>query len=340
VAHEAAVSVATVSHVLNGTRYVSPELTRRVRETAARLGYTPNGTARSLRMRRTHTIGLIVPDVNPFFAELARVIENRGFEAGYTTVLGNADGHPDRERNYLETLISKQVDGLILASTLHDAPALAEIIKASRTPVVVVDREIDLPSVDMVLSDNVGGGFAATAHLLELGHRRIGCIGSRRPLRPGADRVAGYRRALDEAGIDFEPHWLAEGDFEREGGRRALARLLQADRELTAVFATNDLMAIGALGELDARGVRVPDEFSVCGFDDAFPAELVSPKLTTVRQPLGELGAAAVDLLLARIHGAAAEQPVRRLFPTQLVPRESTGAHRVAPVPSMSKEVT
>jgi LacI family transcriptional regulator len=292
-----------------------------VRETAARLGYTPNNTARSLRVRRTQTIGLIVPDVNPFFAELARAIENEGFAAGYTTVLGNADGHPERERAYLETLVANQVDGLILASTVHDGGSLLELVSRTGTPVVVVDRELEAPRVDMVLADNVGGGYAATAHLLALGHRRIAYIAGN---GASAGRVAGYRRALAEAGIEVDPRWAGDGHFEYAGGRRAVAELLTADPELTAVFAMNDQMAIGALAELAARGIRVPDEFSVCGFDDAFPAELVSPALTTVRQPLADLGRAAVEILLSRIRGTARDEPVRRLFPTELVVRSST----------------
>jgi LacI family transcriptional regulator len=218
---------------------------------------------------------------------------------------------------------------LILASTLHDAGGLAAIVSRSRTPVVVVDRELELPGVDMVLADNVRGAYAATSHLVGLGHRRIGCIaGAWAELLPTAGRMEGYRSALTEAGIEPDPRWIVEGDFEYLGGREAVARLLDADPSVTAVFAMNDQMAIGALDELAARAVHVPEEFSVCGFDDAFPAALVSPRLTTVRQPLAELGRAAVELLLARIQGAAPDEPVRRLFPTELVVRESTAALR------------
>ncbi|MBD0329573.1 MAG: LacI family DNA-binding transcriptional regulator [Thermoleophilia bacterium] len=338
VARRADVSVATVSHVLNGSRYVSPLLTKRVRDAAGALGYTPNGIARSLRLRRTQTIGLIVPDVSPFFVELARVIEDHGFAAGYTTVLGNADGHPDRERRYLETLLAKNVDGLILASTLHDAGELAALLDAVRTPVVVVDRELKLPGVDLVLADNEDGGHAATRHLLELGHTEIGCITGAHDLPPSAGRAAGYRRALAEAGIEADGRWVARGDFEYAGGRRATAELLDGGEGLTAIFASNDLMALGALGELAARGLRVPDDVSVCGFDDVFPAALVSPSLTTVHQPLHEIGRAAVDILLARIAGEMPEGPARRLFPTELVVRESTAAPRFRESPTIRPE--
>jgi LacI family transcriptional regulator len=332
VARKAGVSVATVSHVVNGSRYVSPELTQRVRDAAAELGYTPNGTARSLRLRRTQTIGLIVPDVSPFFVELARVIEDHGFAAGYTTVLGNADGHPDRERRYVETMLSKNVDGLILASTLHDAGELAELLAGVRTPAVVVDRELELPGVDVVHADNEQGGYQATRHLLELGHTRIGCITGAPALLPSAGRAAGYRRALAEAGIAGAERWTAEGDFQYAGGRRATAELLDRREGLTAIFASNDLMALGALSELAARGLRAPEDVSVCGFDDVFPAALVSPSLTTVHQPLHDIGRAAVDTLLARIDGDVPDEPTRRQFPTELVVRDSTAPPRDATV--------
>jgi LacI family transcriptional regulator len=322
VARRAAVSVATVSHVLNGSRYVSSELTGRVHDAASALGYTPNGTARSLRLRRTQTIGLVVPEVTPFFVELARVIEDHGFASGYITVLGNADAHPERERRYVETLIAKQVDGLILASTLHDAGELERLFAAVRTPVVVVDRDLELPGVDVVLADNEQGGYLATRHLLSLGHTRIGCITGSSELVPSAQRAAGYRRALAEAGIESDHALTKRGDFNYGGGRRATAELV--DSGATAVFASNDLMALGALGALASRGLRAPEDVSVCGFDDVFPAAIVSPSLTTVRQPLRDLGRAAVDILLARIAGEAPAEPARRLFPTELVVREST----------------
>ena len=302
---------------------MSPELAQRVLDAASELGYTPDGRARSLRMRRTQTIGLIVPDVNPFFAELARIIEDHGFGAGYTTILGNADGHPERERKYLETLISNRVGGLILASTLHDADALAVLVERSGTPAVLVDREFALPGVDVVLADSFGGGYAVTRHLLDLGHTHIACI-TGPELTPSGARTAGYLQALAEAGIEPRPEWIARGDFEYPGGQAAMTEILASGDGVTAVFAANDLMAMGAIGTLRERGLRVPADVSVVGFDDAFPAALISPPLTTVRQPLAEIGTTAVALLLARMRGDADARPERRLLATELVVREST----------------
>src|SRR5689334_21288704 len=158
VAQVAGVSVATVSHVLNETRYVSPALSEKVQAAMLELGYTPDGRARSLRMRRTQTLGLVVPDnTNPFFAELARLVEDEGFAAGYTTILGNSDERPEREERYVEALVAKRVDGLILASTLHHPPTVAGLLRRAGIPVVLIDRELDdVPGVDMVLTDNRG----------------------------------------------------------------------------------------------------------------------------------------------------------------------------------------
>ena len=324
VARAAGVSVATVSHVINSTRFVSTELAERVNAAMTELGYTPNGTARSLRVRRTNTIGLVVPDnSNPFFAELARLVEEDGFRAGYTTILGNSTEQPVRERQYVETLLSKRVDGLILAPTRHDNGGLQRLVRAARIPIVFVDRDVDVPGVDKVLYDTENGGYAAGRHLLELGHERIACIAGPSELSSVRARATGLRRALDEAGIELRSDWVAEADLQYAGGREATARLLAADDGFTAVFAANDLMAVGAIRELTARGIRVPDDVSVVGFDDAPLAVMVSPTLTTVRQPLAEMATIAVSLLLARVEDG--DRPLeRRVIPTELLVREST----------------
>ena len=326
VARAAGVSVATVSHVINSTRFVSAELAARVNAAMTDLGYTPDGTARSLRVRRTNTIGLVVPDnSNPFFAELARLIEEDGFRAGYTTILGNSTEQPARERQYVETLLSKRVDGLILAPTRHDNGGLQRLVRAARIPIVFVDRDVDVPGVDKVLYDTESGGYAAGRHLLDLGHERIACIAGPSELSSVRARVTGLRRALEEAGKELRAHWLVESDLQYAGGRDATAQLLAADEGFTAIFAANDLMAVGAIRELTARGIRVPEDVSVVGFDDAPLAVMVSPTLTTVRQPLHEMAATAVSLLLARLQDR--DRPLaRRVIPTELLVRESTTA--------------
>lgn len=324
VARAAQVSVATVSHVINGTRFVSPALAERVQEAMRGLGYTPDATARSLRVRRTQTIGLVIPDnSNPFFAQLAQVIEEEGFEAGYTTILGNSTEQAERERRYVETLVSKRVDGLIAALSRDDDGSLAAILGPSRIPLVVIDRDVRMPGADVVVYDNAGGARAATRHLLELGHVHIGCIAGPADVRPAAERVEGFRGALREAGLALQEEHVVEGDFHYDGGRSAAARLLDESDGLTAIVAGNDLMAAGAMRLLAERGLRVPEDVSVVGFDDAPLAEMVSPALTTVRQPLQAMAQTAVSLLLERIAGTDGGVQ-RRVLPTELVVRGST----------------
>jgi LacI family transcriptional regulator len=324
VARAAEVSVATVSHVINGTRFVSPALADRVQAAMGTLGYTPDATARSLRVRRTQTIGLVIPDnSNPFFAQLAQVIEEEGFEAGYTTILGNSTEQADRERRYVQTLVSKRVDGLILALSREDDGTLESILGPAEIPVVVIDRDVSLSGADIVLYDNAGGSSAAARHLLDLGHTRIAFIAGPSDVQPAAERLRGFGHALREAGLEVASEAVAEADFHYDGGREATAALLGWSRGITAIVAANDLMAAGALRELAESGIRVPEEISVVGFDDAPLAEMVSPALTTVRQPLQEMAQKAVSLLLARIAGEDGEVQ-RHVLPTELVVREST----------------
>jgi LacI family transcriptional regulator len=327
VARVANVSIATVSHVINGTRFVSAERVERVHEAMRELGYTPDATARSLRVGRTDTIGLVVPDnSNPFFAALARGIEEAGFEAGYTTILANSNERPDREHRYVSTLVSKRVDGLILSPSRGDHGTLARLLANARIPVVVVDREAELPNADFVLYDNEGGSYEATRYLLELGHTHIGCVAGPADASSATDRVRGFRRAITAAGLPEQP--VVEADFHFAGGREATARLLDSGVPLTALFAANDLMAAGAIRELAARGIAVPGDMSVIGFDDAPLAEMISPALTTMRQPLKDMAYSAVSLLLSRVTSGDGGAPVRKVLATSLVVRDSTAPPR------------
>jgi LacI family transcriptional regulator len=327
VAKAANVSIATVSHVINGTRFVSAERVERVHEAMRELGYVPDATARSLRIGRTDTIGLVVPDnSNPFFAALARWIEEAGFESGYTTILANSNERPDREHRYVSTLVSKRVDGLILSPSRGDHGTLSRLLQNANIPVVVVDRDAALPNADVVLYDNEGGSFEATRYLLELGHTRIGCVAGPADASSATERVTGFRRAIAEAGLPEQ--LVVEADFHFTGGREATARLLDTGQQFTALFAANDLMAAGTIRELEARGIAVPDDVSVIGFDDAPLAEMISPALTTMRQPLQEMAHAAVSLLLSRVTSGDGGAPVRKVLATSLVIRDSTARPR------------
>jgi len=322
VAEHAQVSVATVSHVINRTRFVDPETQERVYQAIKTLGYRPNLLARSLRRRETHTIGLLVPDnANPFFAEFARVVEDAGFAQGYSVILCNSDRSETKEETYIDVLLAKQVDGLIVISSTDRIDLLQRVIDVG-VPLVVVDRNLaDLP-VSQVLVANEQGGYLAGQYLLGLGHRRFVCIGGPSNANPSWGRVVGFTRALHEAGVVLQPEAIVAGDFRYAGGETGMHTLLDRGLDFTAVFAANDLMAIGALVTLQRAGLRVPADISVIGFDNILQAATMIPSLTTIEQPVNELGQATVRLLLDQIMKRTTE-PRSLTIPTRLVERES-----------------
>ncbi|HZD55681.1 MAG TPA: LacI family DNA-binding transcriptional regulator [Anaerolineales bacterium] len=330
VARQANVSPTTVSHVINETRFVSEQLRQRVYQAMDDLGYRPNALARSLRQGETHTLGLILPDsANPFFAEIGRNIEASAFELGYSLILCNTEGDINREHIYVDLLIRKQVDGIIFVGTgdRSDSGDRSDPLGAlfqRRLPVVVVDRDLPGIEVDAVLADNLKGGYMATRHLIDLGHRRIACISGPSHLTPSAYRVTGYRNAHHEAGLPVDHSLIQRGDFHPESGRIAASRLFELPDPPTAIFACNDLMAMGALHVAATNGCLVPDELSIIGFDDIELASFSFPPLTTISQPKKKMGEVAVQLLLERIQDKS--RPVqRRILSPSLVLRQSTG---------------
>jgi LacI family transcriptional regulator len=323
VAERAGVSVTTVSHVINETRPVSDELRQRVLAAIDELGYQPNVLARSLRRGETHTIGMIVPDsANPFFAELARGIEDTSFEHGYNLILCNSDGDLDKELIYADVLTEKQVDGILFVAAGVSTDHI-RALQERRIPVVIVDREIPDVSVDQVLTDNARGGWLATRHLLELGHRCIGCITGPSDVTPSAERVTGYRQALSEGGIPLDEVLIVKGDFQYGSGYRAARQILARDDPPTAIFTCNDLMAVGAISAAVEMGRQVPVNLSVVGFDDVRLASFANPPLTTIVQPKYEMGVLATTMLLERMRNHDIP-PRRRLLDTSLLIRQST----------------
>jgi LacI family transcriptional regulator len=323
VAERAGVSVTTVSHVINETRPVSDELRQRVLAAIDELGYQPNVLARSLRRGETHTIGMIVPDsANPFFAELARGIEDTSFAHGYNLILCNSDGDLDKELIYADVLTEKQVDGILFVAAGVSTDHI-RALQERRIPVVIVDREIPDVSVDQVLTDNARGGWLATRHLLELGHRCIGCITGPSDVTPSAERVTGYRQALSEGGIPVDEVLIVKGDFQYESGYRAARQILARDDPPTAIFTCNDLMAVGAISAAVEMGRQVPVNLSVVGFDDVRLASFANPPLTTIVQPKYEMGVLATTMLLERMRDHDIP-PRRRLLDTSLLIRQST----------------
>lgn len=307
VAERAGVSITTVSHVVNRTRKVEPATASRVEAAIDELGYRPNAVARSMRRGITHTVGVVVPDIaNPFFGDLARSVEDHMFEAGYSAIICNSDGDEDKEARYLEVLLSKQVDGLLLVAASQSSDRLTHLTGRGR-PTIVVDREIDDLPVSHVLVANRQGGYLAGRHLLELGHRDIGVIAGPGSLGTSARRLEGFRDALEDASVPLPPARIARGDFRAASGRAAVEAWLRDDQLPSAVFAENDLMAVGALSAAHAAGLDVPRDLSVVGFDGiAFGAD-VTPPLTTVSQSADDMAAAAVELLLERLRDGDAE---------------------------------
>jgi LacI family transcriptional regulator len=293
----------------------------------AELGFQPNALARSLRRKRTHTVGLIVPDsANPFFAEVSRGIEDTSFAAGYSVILCNSDGDPRRELLYIDLLSQKQVDGVLLVPAGSQADSTTSL-QTRNIPLVVIDRDVPGAANDRAYIDNIAGGYQATRHLLELGHRRIGYIGGPPHLSPVPDRSAGYRRALEEAGIPIDTNLIFDGNFRDAGGYEGAHQLLALPDPPTAIFAGNDLMAIGALAAACERGVAVPDDLSVVGFDDIHLARYINPPLTTIAQPKYQLGVIAAELLFGRLRTPDLP-PQRRLLQAELVIRSSTAICR------------
>jgi len=325
VAERAGVSVTTVSHVINDTRFVSEELRGRVLRAIEELNYQPSGVARSLRRKRTHTIGMIIPDnTNPFFAEVARGIEDASFELGYNVILCNSDGDLEKEMDYLGLLIEKRVDGLVFVSAGSNQ-ATIEMLSTQEVPVVIVDRDISELAMDSVLTDNRRGGYQATHYLLTLGHRRIACITGPSQLTPSAERVTGYRNALEEAGVAVDDLLILAGDFQSQSGHEAMRSLLTLSSPPTAVFVCNDLMAIGALCAAHEAGLRVPQQLSIVGFDDIALASFTTPRLTTVAQPKYEMGLLAAEMLAERIKHKDLS-PRRRFLDVELIIRDSCAA--------------
>lgn len=323
VAQAAGVSVTTVSHVINGTRFVSEELRQRVQRAMQELSYHPNVLARSLRQGITHTIGLVVPDnSNPFFAEVARVVETRGFENGYSCILCNSDGELERELTYVSLLLAKQVDGIVFIAASSQSEHIA-LLTDQHIPAVVADRRMLDGDVDVVLVDNYRGGCLATEYLISLGHRRIGIITGPSDTTPSADRVRGYWDTLNAAGTPVDESLMVKGDFRYHSGAAGARQLLSLPDPPTAIFACNDAMAMAAMAAIRERGLSIPGEMSVVGFDDIPQASFTSPPLTTVAQPIEEIGRVATDLLMERMSGDASRPHQTVILDVKLVVRGS-----------------
>ncbi len=321
VAKVAGVHSSTVSRVINGNPNISRETAKKVFFAINQLGYTPNALARSLKTKKIQTLGMLIPDIaNPFFAGLARGVEDTANQYGYNVILCNTDDRLEKEKTYLRLLEEKRVEGLILATVKIRDKSIMELEK-SRFPYILLSRNIKGLQENSISIDDITGGYLATEYLIRLGHRNIGHITGPYNTTAALDRIKGYKKALLNFGISFNKQYVAEGDFRIKGGYQVMNKFIQLKNPPTAVFTANDLLAVGAIEAIRENGYDVPADFSIVGFDDIRLASYLSPPLTTIRQPMGEMGSLAITKLLERIENKVNHQNI--LIKPELIERKS-----------------
>lgn len=326
IARAAGVSQSTVSRALGGDGRVAPETRRRVSEIAAQLGYAPNAAARSLVTNRSQTIGVVVDDLrNPFFPELIDDLHTELVHAAFHTVL--VDDRESRGPGPIAAWAPGELDGLVFVSarTWSRSPGVAA---ARGIPVILLNRESDEGGVDSVVSDNRMGGALAAEHLLALGHRRIALISGPGDTSTAREREDGFRRALEARGVALAPHLRREGSYSHQTGHQCAGELLNGPERPTSIFCGNDVMAFGALDAALARGISVPHDVSIVGYDDVAQAGWRTMSLTTVRQPLSPMARMAARMLVGRARATEPLEPRRHVFPAGLVQRSSTAPPR------------
>ncbi|ASG09680.1 substrate-binding domain-containing protein [Vibrio anguillarum] len=320
IARLAGVSTSTVSHVINKSRYVSDEIAERVNKAAQDLNYAPSALARSLKMNRTRTIGMLVTtSTNPFFGEVVKGVERSCYHKGYNLILCNTEGDSQRMQASINTLLQKRVDGLLLMCSTLEGERIDVFERYPDIPVVVMDWGPMLFPSDKIQDNSLRGGYIAANYLIECGHKEIGCITGPLIRHQAQMRYEGYKRAVLEAGLDIYPNWIVESDFECEGGYEAFNKMLAKGPLPSAIFVSNDMMAMGVINAANEKGIRIPEDLSLMGYDDIHIARFMSPALTTIHQPKYRLGKAAVDTLLARLENEALEPQIVQLEPTLVV---------------------
>ncbi len=323
VARLAGVSASTVSRVLNKKGRTSRETEEKVWKAVEVLQYRPNLLARGLRSQRTKLLGLLVPDIDsPFFARLAKYIEEVAYRKGYNLILCNVGEDPRKERSYLEVLMQRQVEGIIFPR-VSDESLLFRIPHLSKIPYVVLDRTLEKEEAPTVKLDNLAAGKLAATHLLELGHKKFACITGPQKISVSRERLEGFLERLAQAGISAENIYIVEGDFKIDGGRKAMERILAHFSPPFALFCMNDMMAFGAIQIAREKGWRVPEDISVVGLDNNPLCEVFSPPLTTVAQPFDQIARLGITLLCKLIEGKRVRKKSLTV-PPHLVVRQST----------------
>lgn len=327
VAKLAEVSKSTVSKVFSNDERISQTTKDKVLEVARRLDYRPSLVPGALKTGKTKAVGLILPNVmNPFFPGIIKGVEDVAVENGYMVVFCNSDERIEKEALYFQMFEDRWVDGIIISGVTGKSREEKEYIRnlhKKGIPAVLIDREIENYFTNIVMIDNEGAALKATKYCLDLGHKRIGFISAPLDIKIFTDRFKGYRKALKENEIEFDRNLVIESDQTTQGGREATKQLLSLNDPPTAIFAVNDLMAIGALREIRERDLKVPEDISVVGFDNIPLASLVNPALTTIAQPIYEIGREAMSLLIKNIEKKDLTKS-KIILDTRLVVREST----------------
>jgi DNA-binding LacI/PurR family transcriptional regulator len=324
VARESGVNTSTVSRALNNGYGVNDETRRHVLEVAARLNYRTNQVARGLVTGRSQTIGLIVSDIrNPFFAEVARGAEDAAYRAGHDLVLCNSDLKAEKQMGYFDSLLAKRVDGIVMNSVAVLSRAQQDQLWAAGVPIVLLNRSSAYRRFSSVLGDNLQGGEIAGKYLIDLGHTKVAHITGPRAHGNFGDRVKGFLKAFHDKGLP-EPE-IIYGEHTFAGGYESTNQLLRSDRRITAIFAGNDVIAFGCIRTAIEKGIRIPNDLSIIGFDNVEMSQITSPPLTTIDQPKYEIGKAAIEMLLNMMAKDGIREPEQRVIGVRLIERKSCG---------------
>ncbi len=326
IAREAGISTTTVSRALNNKDAISPSTRKRILELAKQMDYTPNAVARGLKASRSATIGVVITDISdPFFAPIVKGIEKAARQEDYHLILSNTDENYQMEEEALETLIERRVDGLLITPVQTSFQDIVEL-KKKTIPFVLICRHFNfelLVELDYVSTDDVKGALLATTHLIEKGHRRILFINGPTYVSSAKERLAGYKRALFEAGVKLDESLIREGGIKMEDGYRITKEELEKPRRFTAIFAYSDFVALGAMKALKEANLKIPRDIALIGYDDIDIVSFLEVPLTTMRIPKYELGMEGFKLLTKKMAGEA-DSPQKVILPTELVVREST----------------
>ncbi|WP_134685084.1 LacI family DNA-binding transcriptional regulator [Brevibacillus migulae] len=325
VAREAGVSITTVSKIINGKGRISIETQKKVLHIMEQLNYQPSLVATALTGKGTRTIGLLIPDLaNPFFAELARSVEDRGHEHGFSVIICSSDNNEEKMKRYIAMLQQKCVDGMIIATGIGEQVVEQQLLP-SNMPIALIARDMPGISAQTVLVDDFAGGYLAATHLIELGHTRIGILTEPLHLVSSLERLRGYRQALADHQLSFSADFHKQSDSRIEKGKEKASEWFQRPGSPTAIFASNDLLAIGVMQAARDAGLRVPEDVSVVGFDNTILAEISDPPLTTIAQPIEHMGHQVIDYLVQVIVEDEKEKQ-RVVIQPELVVRKSTAA--------------